>query len=143
MSISDEEKMRKKLRGKELIQASLSTIATIHSAHGLYEHMEAAKKRHKALRKGEISQEEAQREQVKATLKDLASFGLAAYGVRGAIKSWGTMRSRHRDMHDFDRKSALRRSSKERRRARSVGWVRCWQLASFSSFFVEYRTRSQ
>lgn len=121
MSTSDEEKMRRKLRGKELIQASLSTIATIHSAHGLYENMEASKERHKALKKGEITQEQAQREKAKAALKDLASLGLAAYGVRGTIKSWATMKSLHHDRHDFDRKRAMRRSSGERRRARSVG----------------------
>ncbi|KAI9768362.1 MAG: hypothetical protein M1840_004971 [Geoglossum simile] len=120
MSGADERKTRRKLRGKELIQASLSTIATIHSAHTLYENMEAAKERHKALHDGEITQEEAQREKAKAALKDLASLGLAAWGVRGTVKSWGTMRSKHLEKRDFDHEREMKRRRREHRRARSM-----------------------
>jgi hypothetical protein len=120
MSSTDEENMRRKLRGKELAQAGLATIATIHSAHTLYENMEGAKERHKALHRGEITEEEAQREKAKAALKDLASLGLAAWGVRGAVKSWSAMKSKHIEMRDFDRKRAMKRDKRLQRRSSSM-----------------------
>ncbi|KAI9864869.1 MAG: hypothetical protein M1813_002640 [Trichoglossum hirsutum] len=119
MSSGDERRMRKKLRGKELFQAGVATVATIHSAHSLYESMEARDERHNALEKGEITPEQARRQKAKAQAQDLASLGLAMYGVHGAAKSWEAMMSRHGEKLEFDRKRATHRQRKSERSKRA------------------------
>ncbi|KAH0537628.1 hypothetical protein FGG08_005579 [Glutinoglossum americanum] len=119
MSSTDEEKMRRKLRGKELIQAGVATVASIHAAHNLYESMESRKEWQEALQDGEVTHEQARRAKAKGNMKDAASVGLAVYGVHGALKSWEAMKSRHDEKRDFDRERA-RRQQRKRERAMSV-----------------------
>lgn len=90
-STTDMEKMRKHMRGKELITAGLATIATIHAAHGVYSSMEAHEKRHKLVAEGEMSAQAARKAQTKAWIQDAAAVGIAALGIKGAFSEWKEM----------------------------------------------------
>lgn len=90
-STTDMEKTRKHMRGKEIITASLATVATIHAAHGVYSSMEAHEKRHKLVAEGEMSPEEARKKQTKAWIQDAAAVGIAALGIKGAFSEWKEM----------------------------------------------------
>lgn len=90
-STTDMEKTRKHMRGKEIITASLATVATIHAAHGVYSSMEAHEKRHKLVAEGEMTPEEARKKQTKAWIQDAAAVGIAALGIKGAFSEWKEM----------------------------------------------------
>lgn len=91
-STTDMEKTRKHMRGKEIITASLATVATIHAAHGVYSSMEAHEKRHRLVAEGEMSPEEARKKQTKAWIQDAAAVGIAALGIKGAFSEWKEMK---------------------------------------------------
>lgn len=90
-SSSGDEKARKKMKGKQLLTAGLATVATIHAAHNVYASMEKRQARHKAVQEGEMSPEEAKKLKTKATMQDVASIGIAALGIKGAISEWKEM----------------------------------------------------
>lgn len=90
-STTDMEKKRRHMRGKEIVTASLATVATIHAAHGVYSSMEAHEKRHKLVAEGEMSPEEARKKQTKAWIQDAAAVGIAALGIKGAFSEWKQM----------------------------------------------------
>lgn len=90
-STTDMEKTRKHIRGKEIITATLASVATIHAAHGVYSSMEAHEKRHKLVAEGEMSVEEARKKQTKAWIQDAAAVGIAALGIKGAFSEWKEM----------------------------------------------------
>jgi len=123
LAISDEERQRKKMRGKELLTAGLATVATIHAAHNVYQSMEKRDERKKALAEGEISPEEAKKERNRARLKDAASVGIAALGIKSAVSEWKEMNEQREQMQEFrakQRKHHERRIQKQER-ARSQG----------------------
>ncbi|KAJ9138965.1 hypothetical protein NKR19_g7680 [Coniochaeta hoffmannii] len=83
---SDEDAKRaKKMRGKQIITTGLAAVATIHAAHNVYQSMEKRNSRHKAVKEGRLSPEEAKKLKSKALLQDAASVGIAALGIKGAI----------------------------------------------------------
>ncbi|KAI5862687.1 hypothetical protein GGS23DRAFT_571352 [Durotheca rogersii] len=83
---SDEDKKTtSKMRRKQLITAGLATVATIHAAHNVYGSVGQRNARHKAVKEGRLSPEEARKLKTKALLQDAASIGIAALGVKGAI----------------------------------------------------------
>lgn len=138
---SDEDAKRaKKMRGKQIITTGLAAVATIHAAHNVYQSMEKRNRRHKAVREGKLSKEEAKKLKSKAMLQDAASVGIAALGIKGALselkeanevrhemKSWKQQRAeRHRKR--LERQKRLQNSnhnghddsnSRDRRRADS------------------------
>lgn len=84
-SSTDDEKRIKKMKGKQVITASLATVASIHAAHGVYQSWEKRKARHKAVEAGDMTPEQARKQRAKARLQDAASVGIAVLGVKGAI----------------------------------------------------------
>ncbi|TVY48282.1 hypothetical protein LOCC1_G001427 [Lachnellula occidentalis] len=84
-SSSEDEKKIKKMKGKQLLTAGLATVATIHAAHNIYQSIEKRDARHRAVKEGEMTPEEARKLKAKATLQDAASVGIAALGIKGAI----------------------------------------------------------
>ncbi|KAL9042535.1 MAG: hypothetical protein Q9180_000546 [Flavoplaca navasiana] len=87
-SSSEDERRMKKMKGKEIVTASLAAVATIHAAHGLYSSMEARDKRHAEVASGEMSPEQAAKLRRKAQLQDAAAIGIAALGIKGAYSEW-------------------------------------------------------
>ncbi|KAL8870369.1 MAG: hypothetical protein Q9198_007648, partial [Flavoplaca austrocitrina] len=87
-SSSEVERRMKKMKGKEIVTASLAAVATIHAAHGLYSSMEARDKRHAEVASGEMSPEQAAKLRRKAQLQDAAAIGIAALGIKGAYSEW-------------------------------------------------------
>ncbi|KAI1094166.1 hypothetical protein F5B19DRAFT_68122 [Rostrohypoxylon terebratum] len=83
---SDEDKkVTSKMRRKQLITTGLAAVATIHAAHNVYGSMGQRDARHRAVKEGKLSPEEARKLRTKALLQDAASVGIAALGVKGAI----------------------------------------------------------
>jgi hypothetical protein len=84
-SSSGDEKRVKKMRGKQFLTAGLATVATIHAAHNVYQSFEKREARRKAVEEGHITHEEARKLKTKSQLQDLASIGIAALGIKGAV----------------------------------------------------------
>lgn len=116
---SEEERKLKKMRGKEFLTAGLATVATIHAAHNIYSSMEARDVRHRKLVEGEISPEKARQEKSKAQMKDLASIGLAALGIKGAVGEWKEMNEKRHEMHEMRQISERHRQKRQRKRQQS------------------------
>ncbi|RAH60956.1 hypothetical protein BO85DRAFT_446101 [Aspergillus piperis CBS 112811] len=114
-SSTDEEHQRKKLTRKTLVKSGLAAVATIHAAHSLHESMEKHKKRAELVREGELSPEEARRLRIKGQLGDVASVGLAALGIKGAIGEWKHVEEARRERHEFAKNCDKRRERRHRR----------------------------
>ncbi|KAI1075050.1 hypothetical protein F5B20DRAFT_399114 [Whalleya microplaca] len=81
----DDKKRTSKMRRKQLITTGLAAVATIHAANNVYGSMGQRNARHKAVKEGRLSPEEARKLKTKAILQDAASVGIAALGVKGAF----------------------------------------------------------
>ena len=99
---SADERKSKTLGRKELITGGLASVATIHAAHSVYHSVNARKVRHKALREGKISPEEARKKKNKDRLQDAASVGIAALGIRGAISEWKEVKESREEHLKFE-----------------------------------------
>jgi hypothetical protein len=84
-SSDEDERNVRKAKGKQLLTAGLAAVATIHAAHNVYQSMEKRDARRKAVEEGEMSPEEAKKLKMKAQLQDVASIGIAALGIKGAL----------------------------------------------------------
>jgi hypothetical protein len=83
-SSSGDERRIKKMKGKQFLTTGLAAVATIHAAHNVYQSVEKRNARHKAVKEGEMTPEEAKKLKMKARLQDAASIGIAALGIKGA-----------------------------------------------------------
>ncbi|KUL91236.1 hypothetical protein ZTR_01551 [Talaromyces verruculosus] len=120
LNSDDEKREKKKMLRKELITSGLATVATIHAAHGVIKNVEAQKKRHEAVKSGAISKEQERTMQRKADLKNLASIGLAALGIKGAIGEWKEVQEQRKEHKEFEHK-CQERHERRMRRAQSAG----------------------
>ena len=84
-SSENEKKKQKKIRRKALITGGLATVATIHAVANVHGSMEKGKQRHKEVREGKITPEEARKKKSKALLQDAAAVGIAAIGIKSAV----------------------------------------------------------
>jgi hypothetical protein len=99
---SDEDAKRaKKMRGKQIITTGLAAVATIHAAHNVYQSMEKRRARHKAVKEGRLSPEEAKKLKSKALLQDAASVGIAALGIKGAISELKEANEMRHEMREW------------------------------------------
>ena len=85
-----------------MITGGLASVATIHAAHSVYQSIHAREVRHKQLRDGKITREEAKKSKNKARLQDAASVGIAALGIRGAISEWKEVKESREEHHKFN-----------------------------------------
>jgi len=123
-SSSGDEKRIKKMKGKQLLTAGLATVATIHAAHNIYQSMEKRDARHKAVREGEMTPEEARKLKAKATLQDAASVGIAALGIKGAIseiKEANEMRHECREFREKKEERHRKRLERQKKSSSSKG----------------------
>ena len=109
VSSSEEERTKWKLRGKEMVTAGLATAATIHAGHEIYESLEKARERHKQVKEGTLSKEDAGKQKRKAMFQDAATVGIAALGIQGAMGGWMEMNEQRHQCNDFVQKSRERR----------------------------------
>ncbi|KAI9800071.1 MAG: hypothetical protein M1825_004253 [Sarcosagium campestre] len=103
-SLEDEERNRRKMRGKEMLTAGLASIATVHAAHGVYQSFEARDKRRKAVLEGKMSAAEARKKKSAATAKDAFAIGIAALGVQGAVAEWKEMTAQQKEYKELKQK---------------------------------------
>lgn len=104
----EDEKRAKKMRGKQIITTGLAAVATIHAAHNVYQSMEKRNARHKAVKAGKLSPEEARKLKSKALLQDAASVGIAALGIKGAISEMKEAREMSHELTEWKEKKEER-----------------------------------
>lgn len=97
----EDEKKAKKMRGKQIVTTGLAAVATIHAAHNVYQSMEKRNARHKAVKAGRLSPEEARKLKSKALLQDAASVGIAALGIKGAISEMKEAREMSHELTEW------------------------------------------
>ncbi|KUI54068.1 hypothetical protein VP1G_01368 [Cytospora mali] len=114
----EDEKRAKKMRGKQLITTGLAAVATIHAAHNVYQSMEKRNARHKAVKEGRLSPEEAKKLKSKALLQDAASVGIAAMGIKGAISELKEARELSHEVTEWQHEKEERHKRRAERLAR-------------------------
>ncbi|KAI1206438.1 uncharacterized protein F4807DRAFT_231569 [Annulohypoxylon truncatum] len=130
---SDEDKkMTSKMRRKQMITTGLAAVATIHAAHNVYGSMGQRDARHRAVKEGKLSPEEARKLRTKALLQDAASVGIAALGVKGAIselkeareqaKAVNEWKEERQRRHEKRLERLKRANSTSGRRSRADNW---------------------
>ncbi|KAK3941879.1 hypothetical protein QBC46DRAFT_90147 [Diplogelasinospora grovesii] len=120
----EDEKRAKKMRGKQLITTGLAAVATIHAAHNVYQSMEKRNARHKAVKEGRLSEEEAKKLKSKALLQDAASVGIAALGIKGALSELKEARETAHEVREWKEKKAerhMRRLERQKQLANGNG----------------------
>ena len=120
LSSTEEEKEKKQLGRKQLITAGLASVATIHAAHNVYQSVHQRKELAQDVAEGEISPQEARRKRNKGRLKQAASIGVAALGVRGAYTEWKEMKEQRHEAINFKAKMERKR---QRRSLRAQGHI--------------------
>jgi hypothetical protein len=118
-SSSGDEKRMKKMKGKQLLIAGLAGVATIHAAHNVYQSMEKRNARHKAVQEGEMTPEVARKLRTKAALQDVASIGIAALGIKGAISEIKEANEIRRECREFSSKKEERHKKRIERLQKS------------------------
>ena len=118
-SLSEEERNRRKMKGKEYLTAGLATVATVHAAHEIYESMEKRKKRLEAVRTGKLSPTRAKSMKRKAQMKDAAALALAGFGLKGVADSWKETHHQRRECREFETKLERHRRIAAEKRARN------------------------
>jgi len=93
-------------------------VATIHAAHNVYQSMEKRNARHKAVKEGRLSPEEAKKLKSKALLQDAASVGIAALGIKGAISELKEANEMRHEMREWKEKKEERHRKRLERQKR-------------------------
>ncbi|BDD60258.1 hypothetical protein MPDQ_006177 [Monascus purpureus] len=132
-SSDDEHHAMKKMYRKELITSGLAAVATIHAAHSVIKGLEARKQRKQAAEAGVISRREESKLRLKSDLKDAASIGLAALGIKGAISEWKEVDEQRERDKEFARECEERHEKRMMRRHRSPNHHSSWQAKSASA----------
>ena len=96
-SSDNELKKQKRLRNKGLLTAGLASVATIHAVANVHGSMEKRKERHKQVREGTMSVEEARKKKSKAMLQDAAAVGIAAIGIKSAASEWKELKEKREE----------------------------------------------
>lgn len=118
---SDDDKRRgSKMRGKQILTTGLAAVATIHAAHSVYSSMEKRNLRHKAVKDGRLSEEQAKKMKKKALLQDAAAVGIAALGVKGALHEIKEARELKHELHEWKEERAERRKRRLERQLEMV-----------------------
>jgi len=107
---SDEEKRKHRaLHRKEIFGAAIAVMATILAANDAYEAKTKRERRRQELETGEISEAEYAKKKREATLRDLATVGLAVLGAREAYMGWKELMERRKECREFKSKADERR----------------------------------
>jgi hypothetical protein len=88
MSSEDECRIRR-VKGKQLLAASLATVADIQGANRKRQSLENPYNRQNVVQEGEVTLEEARKFKAKAALQAAATLGATAPGIEGAIPKIG------------------------------------------------------
>ncbi|KAG5981575.1 hypothetical protein E4U55_002777 [Claviceps digitariae] len=114
----EDERKARKMRGKQMITTGLATVATIHAAHNVYQSMERRTARQKAVREGRLSASEAEHLKAKSLIKDAASVGIAALGIKSAFEEMKEAKEMTHECKVFQEERALRHEKREQQRQR-------------------------
>ncbi|OAQ64235.1 hypothetical protein VFPPC_05545 [Pochonia chlamydosporia 170] len=117
----EDERKARKMRGKQIITTGLATVASIHAVHGVYQSVGKRNARQRAVKEGRLSPAEAKKLKTKAIMKDAASVGIAAMGIKGAIEEMKEAKEMTHECKVFKQEKALRHEKREKRRQRGNG----------------------
>lgn len=132
-SSSEEENTRKKMVRGQLLTTGMATIATVHAGYQIVGSMKKRKERLAAVREGDLDPELARRERWKNNAKDVASIGVAAVSLHGAVDEWKDANKKRTECQKFKetaRERAMRRASV---RSKSVdgGDIQRWREGTY------------
>ncbi|KAI9738268.1 MAG: hypothetical protein M1834_008766 [Cirrosporium novae-zelandiae] len=119
ISSSEDERRARKAKWAVPLTAGLAAVATVHAAAGIRKSMDAHDERHRKLREGKITRDDARKLKQKTYLQDAAALGIAAMSVKGAYSEWkemGEHRKRYHEQKEAWRKRHEKRLKKERKR---------------------------
>lgn len=142
----EDEKRAKKMRGKQIITSGLAAVATIHAAHNVYQSMEKRNARHKAVKEGRLSPEEARKLKSKALLQDAASVGIAALGLKGAVSELKEAREMSHEVTEWKHQKEERHKRRMNRLARQqkqLGYASDDEYDDFDDGATQYSRRSR
>ncbi|KIW85709.1 hypothetical protein Z517_01101 [Fonsecaea pedrosoi CBS 271.37] len=143
-SSSEDEKEIKKGRKKMFITGGLATVATIHAAHSVYQSMEKRQARRRAVKEGDITEEQARRAKNKNRLQDAASIGIAALGLKGAYSEWQEMSEAQKEAKEEKEKRERHKMKREaRRRKMSMIAAHNYADSGFTGSMPSFPTYSQ
>lgn len=97
ISSSEDDTKVHRMKGKEILTASLATVATLHAGKKVYDSFGATHKRHKAVRQGKMTQEEADKKKYMSRVMETASIGIAALGLKGVYDEWKEVHEKHKE----------------------------------------------
>jgi hypothetical protein len=117
----EDEKRAKKMRGKQILTTGLAAVATVHAVSSVYQSIEKRNARHKAVKEGQLSQEEASKLKTKAFMQDAAAVGIAAVSVHSAIRELKEARELNHEFKHFREERAVRQQKRLDRRKRLAG----------------------
>jgi hypothetical protein len=113
---SDQDKKKtKKMRHKQLITAALATVATVHAVHNVHQSIEKRKARKEAVRKGFLDPSDVKSIKSKTFLRDAASVGIAAIGIKGAISEIKEVYEQNHLATEWEEEKARRHQRRTRR----------------------------
>ena len=115
----DDRKTSRKMRGKQLFKAGMATVATLHAMNGVYGSMHARNARHKAVKLGELTPAEAKKLKTKAILQDVASVGVAAITMQGAVSELKEAREHTKRVNEWQQEKRRRHEKRMERLKRA------------------------
>jgi hypothetical protein len=119
-STTDEEESLKKLWKRELLTTGFATLAAVHAGHNISKSLKKHREGNKQLHKDETGSEKGQwGQRMENNLRDVASAGLAALGIRNALKEWQEAAEKLEEISLFQQKSKHHAEKRAQRRTRS------------------------
>jgi hypothetical protein len=113
ISSSEDERRVRKIKGKEILTAGLAAVATINAGAKVYSSLEATHRRHRAVREGKITQNEADKQKHRARFQEAAAIGMAALGIKALMGNWKDVNKAHKSLKE-------QKHARERRRIKKL-----------------------
>lgn len=136
-SSSDEENTHKKMVKRQMLTTGMATLATVHAAHQVVGSVKKRKKRLAAVRDGDIDPEDARNQRWKNNAKDVASIGVAAISVHGAVDEWRDATKKRAECRRFREDAKMKALRREGLRSKSVDSsdIQRWREGTYNAQF--------
>ena len=119
-STAEEKRRVKRAHTKQILTTSLAAVAAVNAADTVYNSISNGKVRRKAIARGDLSEGEAKRLRKRAVIQHIASVGIAAVNIQGAVEIWKDSRELREEVEgwrEWRRKDREEKEEHECRRA--------------------------